>query len=60
MSGFKSKAERRKARQLVIEGKMRHETFTARLLETPLVLPERIHPKRSKGVQTVRNTKVIK
>lgn len=60
MSGFKSKAERRKAQQLVIEGKMRNETFKSRAAETPAVLPERIHPKHTKSIQTVRTTKVIK
>lgn len=60
MTGFKSKAERRKFGQLVGQGKAKASTFKAREAETPAILPERIHPKKTQSIGRVKTTKVIK
>jgi hypothetical protein len=47
---FKSKAQRRKFAQLLVEGKIKDETFEEWNRSTgKKVLPERIHPKRDGG-----------
>ena len=51
---FKSKAQRRKFAQLLVEGKIKDDTFEEWNRETGRkVLPERIHPKKKKVAKPV-------
>ena len=52
---FKSKAQRRKFAQLLVEGKIKPETFEEWNRETGgEVLPERVKPKKAKRVAKSR------
>jgi hypothetical protein len=54
---FKSKAQRRKFAELLLEGKITDEQYEEWNRSTgKKVLPERIHPKKSARKTTQRNT----
>ncbi len=54
---FKSKAQRRKFAQLLVEGEITDEQYEEWNRSTgKKVLPERIHPKRSEKATTHRKT----
>jgi hypothetical protein len=54
---FKSKAQRRKFAQLLVEGEISPETFEEWNRETGgKVLPERVRPKKSAGTKARKKT----
>ncbi|HET8569811.1 MAG TPA: hypothetical protein VFM93_12605 [Candidatus Limnocylindria bacterium] len=58
---FKSKAQRRKFAQLLVEGKIKDETYEQWNRSTGRrVLPERLHPKKKDGRDTTKSKAVAK
>jgi hypothetical protein len=58
---FKSKAQRRKFAQLLVEGKIEPDTFEEWNRSTgKKVLPERLHPAKSSGGKSARPKKAAR